>query len=752
MFFLAEAFQRSQLSRRLLVYIVISSIAIVGIATAGELYLLYRNENRAMDETLAHVEQSYVPAISASLYTLDDEQLDILLQGVLSLRYVSYIELEEEGARQTIHTYGDTRMREGRVQVSHLRHKDPSGNVQTYGTLKVVATYDDTFETLMRQGVSVLFVSFVTIVLIAMTVFVIIDRMLTRHLVRITDYHKRLSADTLDQPLELETPSLLASPPQELKVLADAINLMRQRLLDQNLDRQVMLEQLRASEERFRDVLRTSPVSLTITRITDGKILYANESAGRLVGLSADGVLGRLASEFYVDPAERKMVTQTLASQGFVNDFELRLKKVDGKPIWVSANIHRISFDNEPAMITGVVDVTERKQMEVQLRQAQKLEAIGQLTGGIAHDFNNMLGVVMGNLDLLRRKVKGDEKALEFVDAAYGSVERGAQITGKLLRFSRDEPGAPQIENANHLIEGMANLIAKSLTSAIIVETCLEDDLWNVSLDPRDFEDSLLNLALNARDAMPDGGTLRIETSNRVLSENDVQHHPDMKAGEYVEIVVEDTGSGIDPDIIDNIYQPFFSTKGAGKGTGLGLSMVYGFVKRCAGFIRVDSELGKGARFEMYVPRAHGELSIEDGPQEYAKQDMPRGDETVLVVDDEEALLDVAVSYLEDLGYKTLRATSGRQALDMLKANPSVDILFSDVVMPQGMDGFELAKQAWRMRDGMKILLASGFTLKTERKNGDDPLVAKLSQRLLNKPYNQLDLALAVRQELDGDS
>jgi signal transduction histidine kinase/ActR/RegA family two-component response regulator len=393
----------------------------------------------------------------------------------------------------------------------------------------------------------------------------------------------------------------------------------------------------------------------------------------------------------------------------------------------------------------------ERDRLEKQLRQAQKMEAIGQLTGGIAHDFNNILGIVMGNLQLLQRQVKGDPVLLEYTDEALEGVRRGADITEKLLGFSHQEPGGTKLAAANGLIADMRNLIARSLTAAITVETDFAVDLWLVEIEPGDLEDALLNLSLNARDAMPDGGTLLIETDNKVLDENYAALNPTANAGEFVMIAVTDTGTGMTEAIKEKAFEPFFTTKGVGQGSGLGLSMVYGFVERSGGHIKIYTELGAGTTFRIYLPRA-GDGVIEGEAAPPRKIAFPRGTETVLVVDDEKPLRNIAVSFLEDLGYKTLTANDGESAMDLLNEHHEIDLLFCDVIMPGNMDGYQVALAAHEKRPDLKTLLTSGFTRKREEvTNGEGPILSSLTRNLLSKPYNDEELAFAVRRTLDGD-
>jgi signal transduction histidine kinase/CheY-like chemotaxis protein len=394
-------------------------------------------------------------------------------------------------------------------------------------------------------------------------------------------------------------------------------------------------------------------------------------------------------------------------------------------------------------------DITEKKHLEEQLRRSQKMDAIGQLTGGIAHDFNNMLGVVMGNLEILQPEVEGNDEALRRINIALTSVGHGADLTRKLLNYSRLEPQSTKLTSVNDFVRNMEELIVKTLTVAINVELHLAEGPWLVEVDPGDLQDALLNLALNARDAMSGGGSLVIETVNKTLDEDYARRNLQGEAGEFVMLSISDTGSGMSPEIRERVFEPFFSTKEKGRGTGLGLSMVYGFVQRSGGHLKIYSEPGKGTTIRIYLPRA--KPSAEMGIAEPEKAPLPGGGETILVVDDEDTMRDVAVAHLERLGYKTIVASSGKEGLRRLMEDQEIDLLFTDVVMPGSMDGYELARQARGNRPALKILLTSGFTKKREEAGNEDPFdLEDLQSGMLSKPYSRIELALAVRRNLDA--
>ena len=510
----------------------------------------------------------------------------------------------------------------------------------------------------------------------------------------------------------------------------------------------MLLENLNFTEQ----IVAESPVGLA-TYDSTGQCQSMNHAFLATIGASMGQVPGK---NFHDIQSWQESGLYSAAQQAIRENITvhhaLRVKSSLGKSLAVDCALVPFISKGEAHLLLVANDISKQLKMEKALRQSQKMDAVGQLTGGIAHDFNNMLGVIMGNLDLLRRKVSGDPKALEYVEAAYSGSKRGADITRKLLRFSRHDAGHPQLTNVNAFIEAMRDLISRSITPKISIDTRLSAELWSVNIDPGDFEDALVNLSLNARDAMPKGGTLVIETANKLPDDFVTELNPESTDAKYVMISVSDTGIGMTGEEIDKAFQPFFTTKEPGQGTGLGLSMVYGFVQRSGGLIKIYSEPGKGTTVRLYLPKAGQSIDPLDLVSVDSNAELPDGNETVLIVDDEEGLRRVAVDLLENLGYQTLTADSALQAMKLLRENPQIDLLFSDVVMPGAMDGYELAKAALGDNPGLKILLASGFSARCESDDVDDlMLYAKLSASLLNKPYNHTELARAIRRALDEE-
>jgi PAS domain S-box-containing protein len=488
--------------------------------------------------------------------------------------------------------------------------------------------------------------------------------------------------------------------------------------------------------------------SIVSTTNTAGIITYANEKFSEISGYSNKELIGknhRLISSGHHTTKFYTELWQTI-SNGNIWQGEICNKTKNGELYWVLSTIAPL-FDNSGNIVqyTAIrTDITKIKQTEEILRRTQKMEAIGELTGGIAHDFNNLLGIIIGNLDLIQRKIGDDGKLQKQLNSAQHAALRGAEITRRLLNFSRQSEELHSPVKVTKIICDYEDFIRKSITASINLEMHVSEDIWLVDLNPGDFQDAIVNLSLNARDAMPLGGTLIFEARNMILDHNMVKDHADIKAGEYVEVMISDSGTGINKATISKIFDPFFTTKEEGKGTGLGLAMVFSFVKRCKGTIIVYSEEGIGTTFKMYLPRSQ---SITDQMITSIKTDkqLPKGNETVLIVDDEDELAAIAKSVLEELGYTTICASSGDEAQQILNNNNTVDIVFSDVVMPGTMNGFDLAVAIAETKPNLKVLLTSGFTGKMKHKHSVEPW----SKTILIKPYRDIELAEAIRKKLD---
>jgi signal transduction histidine kinase len=398
-------------------------------------------------------------------------------------------------------------------------------------------------------------------------------------------------------------------------------------------------------------------------------------------------------------------------------------------------------------------EIAERMKAEEALRQAQKMEAIGQLTGGIAHDFNNLLTVIIGGLDNLSRQLdagaagRDDARLRRAVDMATHSAERAATLTSRLLAFSRRQALDPKPLKADRLVHDIGELLQRSIGEHITLELVASPGLWPALADPNELEQALLNLAVNARDAMPGGGKLTIETQNVFLDEAYLSTVPEpVSPGQYVMIAVSDTGHGMDDETLSRVFEPFFTTKETGKGTGLGLSQVYGFLRQSGGHVRVYSEVGQGTTAKLYLPRYHGEVAAPAVALQRPDVSLLRGKEVVLVVEDDDGVRAYSTGVLRELGYTVIEAEDAASALAGLENYPRLDLLFTDVVLPGGVHGHKLAAEIRERRPGVGVLFTSGYTRNAIVHNGRlDPGV-----QLITKPFTYQELALRVRRLLDS--
>jgi signal transduction histidine kinase len=392
--------------------------------------------------------------------------------------------------------------------------------------------------------------------------------------------------------------------------------------------------------------------------------------------------------------------------------------------------------------VTQRVRATERlREAQEAIQRAQKMEALGQLTGGVAHDFNNLLQVIGGNLQLLKRETAGDERAERRIDYALAAVVRGAKLASQLLAFGRRQPLEPRVVNLGRFLRGMDDMLRRALGAEIELETVVSGGLWNTLVDPGQIENAILNLAINGRDAMEGQGRLTLEAGNVALDEDYARQHAEVTPGQYVMVGVTDTGSGMTPEVMARAFDPFFSTKPEGKGTGLGLSMVYGLVKQSGGHVKIYSEVGQGTTVKLYLPRV---MQNEEELPDSVAGPVTGGAETILVVEDDPEVRETAVALLADLGYRVLKANDAAAGLAVIESGVTVDLLFTDVVMPGAMRSADLARRAQELIPGLPVLFTSGYTENAIVHGGRlDPGV-----ELLAKPYTREALARKIRQLL----
>lgn len=506
-------------------------------------------------------------------------------------------------------------------------------------------------------------------------------------------------------------------------------------------------EALRRSEADFRSVVEYAPHGIYRANL-QGRLVQVNPSLQKMLGYeTAQELIDKdLATDIFRSPSEYKRLTDLLVRKTEIKDVETEWKKKPGTPITVRCSGRRVDHeDGTPAYVQVFVeDVTEKRTLEGQLRMAQKMEAIGRLSGGIAHDFNNLLGVIIGYAGVLKKTLGESDERCEYALEVEKAGKRAASLTKQLLAFSRQQVLTPEVLDLNALAADLQRMLPRLLGEDVEISVELTPHLRAVKADRTQIEQVILNLAINARDAMPSGGRLRIATANADLNEAYTWDHPGAKAGTYVCLSVTDTGTGMDPGTLAHIFEPFFTTKEPGKGTGLGLSTVYGIVKQSDGYIWVESSPGKGSTFQVYLPQYLGMPAAE--AQKTEAKEKVRGSESILLAEDAEPLRKLTQRFLEQGGYQVIAAPSGEDALQLAARHPEhFDLLLTDVIMP-GINGRMLAERLLAQRPGMKVLYMSGYTDSFIAGHG----VLESGLHLLHKPFTEDVLLQKIREVLDG--
>ncbi|HUI28769.1 MAG TPA: PAS domain S-box protein [Candidatus Acidoferrales bacterium] len=498
------------------------------------------------------------------------------------------------------------------------------------------------------------------------------------------------------------------------------------------------------SEERFRGLVEGSTSAIWIH---DGKnFLYANPAALQITGYSFDE-LSHLNVEGIVHPDFRKFVMEQVEKRikggEIPKQYEYQIVRKNGEEVWIDFSDAVIDYQGKQAIIASAYDITDRKRLEEQLVQAQKMEAIGRLAGGVAHDYNNMLGVIIGYTDLIAMNVKKDDPIRRYVELIASASKRGADLTRQLLAFARREMVSPKPIDPNKAIDSLQKMLGKLIGEDIMLKFFPGKNIWNVKIDPTQFDQILINLATNARDAIDGVGEIVVETSNIVVDEAYTKNKMGFAPGEYMMLIFSDNGKGMDRETVNKIFEPFFTTKERGRGTGLGLSTLYGIVGQNGGNIDVFSEPGEGTTFKIYLPRYHGKL---EGPEPEGDASGVAGSETILIVEDEGELLELAKNSLEEYGYKVLTSLSPERGISLCETcQDRIHLLLTDVVMP-AMNGKELRDRVRMIKPDIKTLFMSGYTAEIIAHRG----VLEEDVEFIQKPFTPYALAKKVHEVLNS--
>ncbi|WP_344699696.1 PAS domain S-box protein [Sphingomonas limnosediminicola] len=517
-------------------------------------------------------------------------------------------------------------------------------------------------------------------------------------------------------------------------------------------DRRAAEEELRASEERFRMLVQSVTDYAIYMLDPEGRVSSWNAGAERFKGYSADEIMGQHFSRFYTDEDLKAGIPQialeTASRDGRFEAEGWRVKK-DGSKFWASVIIDPIRNDDGELIGFAKVtrDLSEKRAIEEQLRQSQKMEAVGQLTGGLAHDFNNLLTGISGSLEMMKMRIAQGRTAEfdRYLIAAQGAVRRAASLTHRLLAFSRRQTLDPKPTDANRLMRGIEELVRRTVGPGVRVEVVETSGLWPTLVDPNQLENAVLNLCINARDAMPNGGALTIETANKWLDERAARKH-DLPVGQYVSVCVTDTGTGMTPEVIAKAFDPFFTTKPMGEGTGLGLSMIYGFARQSGGQVRIYSEIGQGTTICLYLPRHGEDAEVEERPTDSGNADATATGEVVLVIDDDPTIRMLIAEVLAEAGYTVVEAPDGPAGLEILKSNARIDLLITDVGLPGGLNGRQVADAARVSRPHLKVLFITGYA--------ENAVIGRSRLErgmfVLTKPFQMEHLAHRIREIIEG--
>jgi len=748
---------RSGIGFRLLVAVLLFSSAVTLTLTALQLYLDYDHEVGVIETRLDEIGRSYRASLGESLWALDRNQLQLQLNGILRLPGIRAAEISEVIDRSDpIHiSVGDRSAHASIVREYPLDYKI-RGKVSPIGTLYVEATLSEVYRNLLNRTLVILTTQAAKTFLVSLFILYIYHLFVTRHLITIAGFAGSYNVTRPPPPLQLNRRA--RQDPDELDEVADAFNALCANLqraysdlqrVNAQLQRDLVVRQkaeqdAHLSEQRFRDYAETASDWFWETG-PDHHFTYISERL-EAFGMDRVAMVGKSRIESAInsgaEPQKWRAHLATLERHEPFRNFEYSRRDLAGRLRHVSVS-GRPNFAPDGRFLgyrgTGT-DLTAQHETEERLRQSQKMDAIGQLTGGVAHDFNNMLTVITGTIELLQEGVADRPELAAIAQLIDDAAMRGAAITSQLLTFARRQPMRPGEVDVNALVTDSCKLLRPMLGEHIEIVSQLAANAWSALADPSQLSAAIVNLAVNARDAMPDGGKLTLETANVVIDEI-TRPDGEVRAGEFVMIAVSDTGRGIPPDIIDRVFEPFFTTKEMGRGTGLGLSMVYGFAKQTGGTAKIESEEGRGTVVRLFLPRSEGQASARSEPAPAAA--VPGGRETILVVEDDPLVRGYVIAQLGGLGYKTLIASEAAEALALVDQGAKFDLLFTDVVMPGGMNGRELAEAVLKRRPGMKVLYTSGYTDEFLHDGRLDTGIA-----LLKKPYRKSELSQKIREVL----
>ncbi len=709
---LSSFLQNRRLALRLVAAIIGCSLLCIVLGGGIQIWLEYRQSLRDIEARLDFIRQSYVPALTASAYQLDEEQLRLQLRGLLQLQDIVHVVVREQ-LNNEIRDVAEGDDRAANLIVREYPLVYQAVQPVAVGQLEVRASLHGVYARLKQQALTILLSNVLLVVPLAVIILVLFQRCLNRHLIRVVNYTASLDLQRLDEPLALNRLPSAVDAPDELDQLVWAINEMRLRISEGVRHQQEAEQELQLRKALLECVLEARIDGICITG-TDKTCLFGNQQFSSLWQAVIDCMPGQPTMPIFAHIGQQVANTPTFEEVRLRSEQEAdavlqgELELLNG----ATFEYYTVPVRSGEGLLYGRLwsfrDVSQRKNMEEQLRQARKMETLGSLAGGIAHDFNNLLSPIIGYSELgLSRLPPGDPQAISMAQILK-AASRAADLTRQILAFSRKQMLEVRIIDLNEVIGEYEDMLRRLLGETITINIMLNPQASLVRADRSQIEQVLLNMAINARDAMLEGGSLTIETAEVYLDQRYAERHVEVESGDYVMLSISDTGVGIEEAIRDRIFEPFFTTKERGKGTGLGLATSFGIIKQHHGHLWVYSEPGHGTTFKIYLPQAEDGVGVA-ADRSVETRLAPASGEHVLVVEDDEMVRELVCETLIAHGFQVSEADQPEVALGLIGRIPPVDLLLTDVIMPQ-MNGRELHRQLTSRIPGLKVLYMSGYT------------------------------------------
>ncbi|MFZ5571118.1 MAG: ATP-binding protein [Thermodesulfobacteriota bacterium] len=734
------------IGRKFILYILLFSTVVTALGTFLQLHVDYARDIDSIYQTFRQIRSSHLESITKSLWVTDEELLKTQLQGLLRLPNIAYVAIEVDG--RPIHSLGtkpsaDIITRGFPLSQTFRRESIP------LGTLRIVASLSGIHDRLMDRILIILATQSINTFLVSIFIFFLFYILIGKHLVHMAAWAKTMDVDHFTKPFAIRRARKNDDAPDELDQLANAFNIMQANLNNSfNALTQANID-LRNSEERIKAIFKSADnVSFIVTDAgdPDPTVLEFSPGAETIFGYRRDEMVGRTVSVLHIpeDVARFPEIHRKMreGAQGFSGETVLVRKSGETFPALFSTYPLLAENGTMYAALGVSFDISERKKLESQLRQSHKMESIGRLAGGIAHDFNNILGIILGNTELAIDDLPDWSPTRKFLQEIKTAVMRAKDVVRQILSFSRKTEQNRLPTDLVRIVKETLSLLKASIPKNIFFVLDAPDDIPPVVADPTQIHQVLINLCTNSAHAMEErGGKLEISLRKVDTAEALAPQYPELKPGKYVRISIADTGAGIHPEVLEKIFDPYFTTKETGKGSGMGLAVVHGIVKNHEGHISVSSKLGEGAVFEILLP------SVEAAPDQLDENEieLPRGNESILLVDDEESIVDISMKAIGHLGYRIRTVTDPCEALRMFSERPrSFDLVITDMLMP-GMNGLQLTAELLAIRSDLPIILCTGFSEKV-----DASTAARFGvTQYLDKPITQRELAMAIRKALD---